>query len=240
MRYFIELTYDGTTFSGWQKQTNAISVQVIIEENLAKILGQTIDIVGCGRTDAGVHAQRYFAHFDFDDTLPDNFIYRINSMIGTAIAIKNCTVVDDEMHARFSAQQRTYHYFMHFEKNPFVENYSYLLQKKPDIKKMQQAMQLLLGTQDFTSFEKKGSDNKTSICTVFNVELDESGTSLVFKITANRFLRNMVRAIVASCLMVAYDLISIEMFEKTLKNKKKMPLKIVVPAKGLFLWDIVY
>jgi tRNA pseudouridine38-40 synthase len=240
MRYFIELAYDGGAFAGWQRQTNAMTVQQTIEENLSTILNQQVDIVGCGRTDAGVHAAQYFAHFDYENTLPDNFLYRINAMLSRDIAIKNINEVADDKHARFSAVRRTYQYFLHFEKNPFLENYSFLLQKKPDIAKMEKAMQQLIGTHDFASFEKKGSDNQTSVCTVFDVQWIAQNEQLIFRISANRFLRNMVRAIVASVLMVGLEQMSVDDFILTFNHKKKMPLKMVVPAKGLFLWKIEY
>jgi len=240
MRYFIELAYDGTLFSGWQIQNNSVSVQQTIEENLSKILRQNIEIVGCGRTDAGVHAAQYFAHFDYDNLLPENFLFRINAMLGKAIAIKNIKTVEDKMHARFSAKKRTYQYFLNFEKNPFLEQYSFLLHQKPDRQKMEQAMHLLIGTYDFTTFEKKGSDNQNSVCTVYDVLFLEKDAQLIFRITANRFLRNMVRAIMAGILMVGLEQISFEEFEKTFKNKEKLHLKLIVPAKGLFLWEIEY
>ena len=240
MRYFIELAYDGSAFSGWQIQENSISVQQVIEEALSKILREKIDLVGCGRTDAGVHAHQYFAHFDFDNPIPDNFLYRINSLLGKSIAIKNISKVEPEKHARFSATKRTYQYFLHFSKNPFLEDYSFYLPTYPNLEAMNIALQLLVGSHDFSTFEKKGSDNTNSICTVFDVQFIEQQEKLIFRITANRFLRNMVRAITASLLMVGYGQISLQEFEATFKNKEKMHLKLVVPAKGLFLWKIKY
>ncbi len=240
MRYFIELAYDGSAFSGWQIQENSISVQQVIEEALSKILREKIDLVGCGRTDAGVHAHQYFAHFDFDNPIPDNFLYRINSLLGKSIAIKNISKVEPEKHARFSATKRTYQYFLHFSKNPFLEDYSFYLPTYPNLEAMNIALQLLVGSHDFSTFEKKGSDNTNSICTVFDVQFIEQQEKLIFRITANRFLRNMVRAITASLLMVGYGQISLQEFEATFKNKEKMHLKLVVPAKGLFLWEIKY
>ena len=240
MRYFIELAYDGSAFSGWQIQENSISVQQVIEEALSKILREKIDLVGCGRTDAGVHAHQYFAHFDFDNPIPDNFLYRINSLLGKSIAIKNISKVEPEKHARFSATKRTYQYFLHFSKNPFLEDYSFYLPTYPNLEAMNIALQLLVGSHDFSTFEKKGSDNTNSICNVFDVQFIEQQEKLIFRITANRFLRNMVRAITASLLMVGYGQISLQEFEATFKNKEKMHLKLVVPAKGLFLWKIKY
>ena len=182
MRYFIELAYDGSAFSGWQIQENSISVQQVIEDALSTILRQKIDIVGCGRTDAGVHAHQYFAHFDFDNPIPDNFLYRINSLLGKSIAITNISKVEPEKHARFSATKRTYQYFLHFSKNPFLEDYSFYLPTYPNLEAMNIALQLLVGSHDFSTFEKKGSDNTNSICTVFDVQFIEQQEKLIFRI----------------------------------------------------------
>jgi tRNA pseudouridine38-40 synthase len=240
MRFALELAYDGTTFCGWQNQPNGISVQQTIEESLSTILRNKIEIVGCGRTDTGVHAQQYFAHFDTAIALPQNILYNLNALLGKSIAIKNIHAVADEWHARFDANKRTYQYFIHQQKNPFQENYSFLFSNEINIELMNDVAKHLIGTHDFTSFEKKGSDNKNSICTVFESNFSVHNNNIIFRISANRFLRNMVRAITSSLLMVGTNKISKDAWIDIFQQQITMPLKVVVPAKGLFLWEVQY
>lgn len=240
MRYFLQLSYHGKNYAGWQRQENAISVQQTLEDNLSKIFATLIDIVGCGRTDAGVHAQDYYAHFDTDKSMPDNFLYRINSMLPQDIAIHQIFEVGPDAHARFDAISRTYKYFIHFEKNPFLEEQSFLFNQRPDIDKMNRCIQQLFGEHDFSTFEKKGSDNKTSVCKLENAYWKETETGLVFTITANRFLRNMVRRITAALLMVGLDKLNEQEVIRTVLEKEALEVKLAVPAKGLFLWKIEY
>lgn len=240
MRYFLQLSYNGKNYSGWQRQENAVSVQEVLEDNLSKIFASTIEIIGCGRTDAGVHAHEYFTHFDTDKNIPDSFLYRINSMLPDDIAIHEFFEVKPDLHARFDAINRTYKYFIHFEKNPFLEEKSFLLNQKPDIDKMNHCIQHLFGEHDFSTFEKKGSDNKTSICTLENAFWQTTETGLVFTITANRFLRNMVRRITAALLMLGLDKMNEQDIINAVLNKETLEVKTAVPAKGLFLWKIEY
>jgi tRNA pseudouridine38-40 synthase len=240
MRYSIELSYDGTNFCGWQNQSNGMSIQQTIEDALTTLLKQKIEIVGCGRTDAGVHALQYFAHFNFDKCMPDNIFYSLNALVGKQIAIKNIELAEEDFHARFTAKKRTYQYFMHTQKSPFLENYSYFFTQKADIELMNKAAKNLLGTHDFTSIEKKGSNNKNAICTIFEAYFFEDENGIVFRITANRFLRNMVRACTSTMLMIGTGQLTINEFLSYFENKISIPLKIVVPAKGLFLWEIEY
>lgn len=240
MRYFLQLSYHGKNYSGWQRQENAVSVQETLEENLSKIVAAAIEIIGCGRTDAGVHAQDYFAHFDTDKIIPENFLYRINSMLPQDIAIHKIFEVKPDMHARFDAVSRMYKYFIHFEKNPFLQDQSFLFNKRPDIEKMNHCIRQLFGEHDFSTFEKKGSDNKTSVCILENAYWEQTETGLVFTITANRFLRNMVRRITAALLMVGLDKMSEQEVIHAVLEKKLLEVKLAVPAKGLFLWKIEY
>ena len=240
MRYFLQLSYNGKNYCGWQRQDNAVSVQEIIEENLSKIFSGNIEIVGCGRTDAGVHAKQYFAHFDTEKNIPENFLYRINNMLPDEISINEFFEVKSDLHARFSAINRTYKYFIHFNKNPFVEEQSFLLSHQPVIEKMNHCILQLFGEHDFSTFEKKGSDNKTSVCTLENASWQTTETGLVFTITANRFLRNMVRRITAALLMVGLDKMSEQEVIHAVLNKETLNVKMAVPAKGLFLWEIKY
>ncbi len=240
MRYFLQLSYHGKNYAGWQRQNNAISVQEVIEENLSKIFNEPLEIIGCGRTDTGVHAKKYYAHFDSKKELPENFIFRINNMLPDDVAIHEIFKVNDTLHARFDAINRTYKYFIHFNKNPFVEEQSFLMHQKPNIDKMNRCIQQLFGEHDFSSFEKKGSDNKTSVCKLENAFWQPTENGLVFTITANRFLRNMVRRITAALLMVGLDKMNEQELINAVLNKEILNVKMAVPAKGLFLWQIEY
>lgn len=240
MRYFLQLSYHGKNYAGWQRQNNAISVQEIIEENLSKIFNEPIEIIGCGRTDTGVHAKQYYAHVDTEKDLPENLLYRINNMLPDDIAIHEIFKVNDNLHARFDAINRTYKYFIHFNKNPFVEEQSFLMHQKPNIDKMNRCIQQLFGEHDFSTFEKKGSDNKTSVCKLENAFWQPTENGLVFTITANRFLRNMVRRITAALLMVGLDKMNEQELINAVLNKEILNVKMAVPAKGLFLWQIEY
>jgi tRNA pseudouridine38-40 synthase len=240
MRYFLELSYNGKNYSGWQRQDNALSVQETVEDNLSKLMSETTEIVGCGRTDAGVHAKKYYAHFDSEKELPENFLYRINNMLPGDISVYDILTVKSDAHARFDAVNRTYKYFIHFQKNPFIEDQSYLLSHEPDIQKMNHCIQQLFGEHDFSAFEKKGSDNKTSVCKLENAYWQKTENGLVFTITANRFLRNMVRRITAALLMVGLDKMDEQEVITAVLNKELLNVKMAVPAKGLFLWNIEY
>lgn len=240
MRYFLQLSYNGKNYSGWQRQENAVSVQEILEENLTKIFATIVEITGCGRTDAGVHAKEYYAHFDTDKNIPENFLYRFNNMLPDDIAVHKIFEVKSDLHARFDAINRTYKYFVHFEKNPFLEQNSFLLNQQPNLEKMNHCIQQLIGEHDFSTFEKKGSDNKTSICKLESANWTTTDTGLVFTITANRFLRNMVRRITAALLMVGLDKMNEQQVVNAVLNNEILEVKLAVPAKGLFLWKIEY
>lgn len=243
MRYFIKLAYKGKDFCGWQRQENAIAVQQVLEEKLQLLMGCPTDITGCGRTDAGVHAHQYFAHFEVSDAITDTelFIYKLNAILPESIAVYACYPVSGDMHARFSAISRSYKYFMHFGKNPFRDEFSFSLQnKRPDIHLMNQCCRQLLGEYDFSSFEKKGSDNKTSVCTLTDALFTETEDGIIFTITANRFLRNMVRRITGAMLMVGLNQLHPNELITIVKNQQALNVKIAVPAKGLFLWEITY
>lgn len=237
----MRLSYNGKNYCGWQRQENAVSVQEVLEQNLSKIFNAPIELVGCGRTDTGVHAKEYYVHTDTDATLPENFIYRINRMLPEDISIAEIFEAADDLHARFDAVNRTYKYFIHFDKNPFLEDFSFLVHEwRPDIQKMNHCIRQLFGERDFASFEKKGSDNKTSICKLENAYWETAENGLVFTITANRFLRNMVRRITAALLMVGLGKLSEQELLDAVHAKDSLEVKIAVPAKGLFLWKITY
>ena len=231
MRYFIKLSYDGSEFSGWQLQPNALTVQECLETTLTTLLKERVQVVGAGRTDSKVNAIGYVAHFDYDKVIDTTaFGYKLNAILPRGIVIHSLGVVEDDLHARFSATRREYTYFLHRTKDPFIENHSYFCSWELDIDAMNEAAALLLGTHDFRCFEKAGSDNRTSICTVTEAfwapytpdhmaimgfgaasprpdgasgETPADGPRyLYFRIAADRFLRNMVRAIVGSLLEV--------------------------------------
>ena len=220
MRYFLCLSYDGSAFCGWQIQPSSPSVQACLEATLSRLLNRPVAITGAGRTDTGVHAVNYVAHFDWDGILPfeaSDFIYKLNAMLPHGVAISSVSPVPEDLHARFSARRREYTYFIHRHKDPFVRNYSWLCgYPQLDFEAMNEACQYLLGTHDFSCFEKTGGDNKTSICTVFEAHWEPyvpshvqvmgqegpSGGYWYFRIAADRFLRNMVRATVGTLIEV--------------------------------------
>ncbi len=241
MRYFLQLSYHGKKYAGWQRQADALSVQEILEDNLSKLFNEKIEVVGCGRTDAGVHAKQYVAHIDVLNPIPDNFLYRINRMLPDDVAVYKIWEVKPDLHARFDAVKRTYKYFIHFSKNPFLEDQRFLLSDKQiDIPKMNHCLQQLQGEHDFSCFEKKGSDNKTSDCILYEAYFERTESELIFTITANRFLRNMVRRMTAAFLMLGLNQLTEQEIIKAVKEKSVLPVKMAVPAKGLFLWTVEY
>ena len=240
-RFFTELAYDGTNYCGWQRQPNAPSVQAEIEEALAKLHGGAeVPILGCGRTDTGVHAHFFVAHLALDaDTDLQQLGYKLNKILPKDIVIFRIYPVEEEMHARFSATGRTYRYFIHSKKSPFLPNSLYL-PKPLDFEAMNRAAEQLLGTQDFTSLSKLHTDVKTNICTVTKAQWIEAGDQWYFEITADRFLRNMVRATVGTLLEVGQGKISENAVPAILAAKDRSAAKVSVDAKGLFLWEVNY
>jgi tRNA pseudouridine38-40 synthase len=241
MRYAIELSYRGTNYNGWQIQPNAPSVQQEIEKRLTQLSGNSpVSVVGCGRTDTGVHASYYVLHFDSDRELDCvELKYKLNKMLPGDIAVFSVQHVSDEFHARFSATSRTYHYFLHKEKDAFSQH-SLLLNREIDVKLMNEAAKFLLGKQDFTSLSKLHTDVKTNICTVTEAQWVETKTGWYFKITADRFLRNMVRATVGTLLEVGYGTIAPEEIKAILAAKNRGEAKLSVPALALFLSNVEY
>lgn len=242
-RYFISLAYDGAPYHGWQKQPNANSVQSEIENVLSSLHGNSeIQITGCGRTDTGVHAHHYVFHVDLPEiTDLEVFKFKLNRMLRDSIAVFEVFPVSQDMHARFSAKSRTYRYFIHHTKDPFLSDRSWYLPQKPNIDAMNQAANHLLGKHDFTSFSKLHTDVKTNFCEVrFAQWIRVDDDAHYFEITADRFLRNMVRATVGTLLDVGAGKISVEEFQTVLQAKDRQAASVSVPAHGLFLWDVVY
>ena len=241
MRYFIEIAYKGTNYFGWQTQPNQISVQQTLEKAISTLLRKPISIVGAGRTDTGVHASKSFAHFDTNEPLLDNFLYKINRFLPKDIAILSIINVKPDAHARFDATSRTYSYFITTIKNPFaLETKWQLLVDELDIEKMNQAATYLIQVKDFTSFAKLHSDNKTNLCEVNFAYWKEENKELIFTINANRFLRNMVRSIVGTLVEVGKGNISLLEFEEFIQKKDRKFAALTAPAKGLFLSEISY
>jgi tRNA pseudouridine38-40 synthase len=240
-RYVIELAYNGTNFSGWQIQPNAPSIQQEIEHKIARLLGnQAVLVVGCGRTDSGVHAHYFVAHIDLPIKIDvKEFTYKLNKMLAESIVVFSMQLVTTDFHARFSAEKRTYRYFIHQQKNPFLPN-SVFVNGQLDFDKMNEAAQFLLGQQDFTSLSKLHTDVKTNICTVFHAEWIQSGHQWYFEISADRFLRNMVRATVGTLLDVGSGKIEPSAIKTILFAKDRSAASLSVPANGLFLWKIAY
>ncbi|RFC55058.1 tRNA pseudouridine(38-40) synthase TruA [Brumimicrobium aurantiacum] len=241
-RLFFRCAYDGTHYSGWQKQPNAKTIQGEIEEKLSRLFGnQSVDIVGCGRTDAGVHASQSYFHADLPTNFaPDQLRYKLNNMLPLDIAINEIVEVAEDAHARFDATRRTYYYFLHQHKLPFHQNDSWYYPRKLDVEKMNEATQFLLGRQDFTSFSKLHTDVNNNFCDISFAEWKHVGDQLRFEIRANRFLRNMVRAIVGTLLEVGNGSIAPEEVRNIIAKEDRGAAGCSVPAKGLFLQKIKY
>ena len=241
MRYFIELSYKGTNYHGWQIQPDASSVQEEITKALATILQEKILLVGAGRTDAGVHASQMFAHVDTVKKLTDDYVHKLNAILPNDIVIKSIKEVSDETHARFDAVSRTYEYRILIGRDTFLLDTTWQLhQKNLQIEKMNEAANLLFEYEDFESFSKVKTDVNTFNCTIMKAVWTLEDKHLIFHIKANRFLRNMVRAIVGTLLEVGLGKKTVEDFRKIIESKKRSEAGLSVPAKGLFLTEVCY
>lgn len=243
-RYSLQLAYNGKNYFGWQVQPNRISVQEVIESALTKLNHrEKVTVVGCGRTDTGVHAAHYVLHFDFPELQEDavQFVYRLNKMLPPDISITNISEVSTDFHARFDAKSRTYRYFVHTQKDCFNYERSYYLNLDLAIEKMNEAAVLLLGKKDFTSFSKLHTDVKTNICDVTHAKwVKTSDTALYFEITSDRFLRNMVRAIVGTLLDVGTGKLEPNDISRILTEKDRGSASVSAPGHALFLWNVIY
>lgn len=245
-RFFLTLSYDGAGFNGWQVQDNTPNtVQQVIEEKMSMILKEKIEIVGCGRTDTGVNAKNYVAHFE--SNIPDlienkdHWIYKFNTVLPASIAIRNIQKVTDEAHARFHAASRTYYYFLHQQKNPFIERYSWHVYGSIDFELMNKAAQVLMEYTDFTSFSKLHAQTKTNNCKITKALWQKvAENEWRFTIRADRFLRGMVRSIVGTLLLVGKNKITIAEFRKIIEAKDRGAAGQNVPAHALFLTGIEY
>ena len=252
MRFFITLSFCGTAYCGWQVQPDAPSVQERLEQALATLLRRPVGVTGAGRTDAGVHAAMMVAHFDAQaDELPrsprpeqtpmEYLVYRLNAILPHDIAINDIRLVPDDMHARFSATARTYYYYVHTHKSPFLCDRSWRLVAVPDFELMNRAAAMLLDVSDFTSFARLHSDAKTNICHVTRAQwVQLSPTEWRFEITADRFLRNMVRAVVGTLMDVGRGRLTLDGFRRVIADKNRCAAGDSVPAWGLFLQEVKY
>lgn len=242
MRYFLEISYDGTDYHGWQVQPNGISLQEVIEEKLSLLLKTPTAILGSGRTDAGVHAMRQFAHFDCAE-LPyqkEELIYKLNRILPIDISIRNIHPVIEKAHARFDATLRSYHYHISYIKDPFRHKYRYTLWHPLDVDKMQEAAKMLFNYNDFASFCKYHHDAKTTLCKLEKAEWVESPGNLNFIISSDRFLRNMVRAIVGTMVELGKGQITLDDFKNIIEAKDRQAAGFSCPASGLFLAEVLY
>lgn len=242
MRYFIELSYQGKHYHGWQKQANEISVQEIIEKALSLLLKEEISVIGCGRTDAGVHARQFFLHFDVEKEIDkEKLKYQLNSFLPEDIGIFQVIRVSDEAHARFNAISRSYQYRISLAKNVFENDLSLQLnQVDLNIEKMNEAAALLMHYTDFKCFSRSKTDVKTYDCKITEAYWKLNGQRLDFYITSNRFLRNMVRAVVGTLLEVGKERMTLDEFINVIESRDRMKAGASVKAKGLYLTRVTY
>lgn len=252
MRYFIQLSYDGTGYHGWQVQPNGVSVQEVLQKALSTLLRQPTEVTGAGRTDAGVHASMMVAHFDWPaahegeggEEAPldcTQLTYKLNRLLPPDVAVQAVRPVGPEMHARFSATRRTYHYYIHTRKDPFLRGYSWQVNMPLDFALMNEAAQVLLEYSDFTSFSKTGTDVKTNICQLTEARWEQlKPGEWRFTVSANRFLRNMVRAIVGTLIEVGRHRMTISQMRHAIEAKDRQRAGESVPGHALYLTNIEY
>jgi len=244
-RYFIELAYDGTDLHGWQIQPNATTVQELLDGALSTVLREPIETTGCGRTDTGVHAREFFAHFDSQSLVIGHpslvkAVDSLNAILPATIAVKSIIPVHAEAHARFDATSRSYEYHVHFEKDPFKVNHSWRLRDKPDITLMNAAARIIMEHTDFSCFSKSNTQTYTNNCKITRAEWVYSEQCLVFHISADRFLRNMVRAIVGTLMQVGRKEMQPEDIRAIIESKNRSNAGTSVPACGLYLTEVKY
>lgn len=241
MRYFIDLSFNGKNYHGWQHQPDALNVQDTLEQTFSTMLRETVKINGAGRTDAGVHAKQMIAHFDFNglDDLSE-LVFKLNSFLPKDISINRIYPVKEDSHARFDAIQRTYEYVITMKKDPFLEDFAYFIHHFPDLDKMNEASKGLLCYKDFQCFSRSKTDVKTYHCKITEAHWIMDNDKLIFNITADRFLRNMVRAIVGTLLDIGNGIISMDEMHRIIESKDRSNAGISVPAHGLYLTKVVY
>ncbi len=241
MRYLIEFSYNGTNYFGFQTQPQQISVQQVLEEKWSLLLKKEIKIVGAGRTDSGVHAKKMFAHFDYEGNLMPNFVQRSNSILPSSIAVHSVQTVGKDFHARFTATSRSYQYHLSTCKNPFTEQLTYYyFYGSLDVAAMNKSCEYLMQYTDFTSFSKVNTDTFTNDCNIYHAYWEINADQLVFYISANRFLRNMVRSIVGTMLSIGAGKRKAEDINAIIQSKNRQNAGVSVPACGLYLVDVTY
>lgn len=240
LRYFVQFSYFGKPFHGWQIQPNAITVQEKMNHVFSTLLNSKINVVGAGRTDTGVHAKDMWAHFETDQELSVPFIKKANSFFQKDIALLNIYKVEDQAHTRFDAISREYEYHINLLKNPFKTDFAWLVRKEPDMDRMQAAADILFDFTDFTSFSKTRTQTKTNNCKILKAQWSQNDEDLIFTIKADRFLRNMVRAIVGTLLEVGHHKISVDRFKEIVELKDRTKAGESAPAHGLFLTKVEY
>ena len=243
LRYFLEIAYKGTHYHGWQIQDNALSVQEKLNDALAILLRDPVETIGAGRTDTGVHARQLYVHFDSDAKIlreADRFVRSLNALLPHDIAALRLISVDNDAHARFDATKRSYEYRVHFRKDPFLQEFSWQIRDRPAIDQMNQAANFLLGKKDFSCFSKSNTQVFTNICDIHRAEWEPRGEQLVFHISADRFLRNMVRAIVGTLMEIGLGKQPVEHIKEVIKSKNRSQAGTSVPACGLYLTEVVY
>ena len=245
MRYFIHMAYNGSAFFGWQIQPEHPSVQETLETCLSLLLHEErVAVTGCGRTDTGVHASSYYAHFDTEKHFSveecQSLVLKLNSFLPKEIVIFDLFEVDSDLHARFDAESRTYQYHVCTQKNPFKTHFTYYCHRDIDVDKMNEAASLLLQNEDFTSFSKVHTQVNNFICHITEAHWDRVGDELIFTVTANRFLRNMVRALVGTLLEVGFGKLTIQDFQSIIDQKDRRAARTSAPANALFLTEVRY
>ena len=239
-RYFLELSFSGMNYSGWQRQKNGKSVQEELDRAISTLLQDDIQTQGCGRTDKGVHAEQFYVHFDTDRKIPKKWVFKLNRFLPADIAIHEVYKVTADQHARFDAISRTYKYIISYKKDPFLKNEAMFIYKKLDLKKLNEASRLLLKHEDFQCFSRTRTSVKNFICNITEVKWIEKNDRLIFYITANRFLRGMVRAIVGTLIKVGSNEITKDAFTMVIKSKDRRQAGSSVTASGLSLVNLEY
>lgn len=241
MRYFIEFSYSGKNYFGYQVQPREISVQEVLEKAMSTILREEVKTTGAGRTDTGVHAKQIFAHFDTHKNVTDKLVYQLNSFLPTDIAVKRIFSVKDDFHARFDATFRTYEYYISLKKNPFTQDSAWQIWKRDlEISRMNEACKILFEYKDFTSFSKLHTQNKTNNCKIYKAYWEQNGSELKFTISADRFLRNMVRAIVGTMVEIGSGKLESSDLRTIIEDKNRNAAGTSAPAQGLFLVEVGY
>ena len=240
MRYFLELAYFGKAFHGWQRQPNALSVQEVVENALCTLFQKRIEIVGAGRTDAGVHAKQIFAHFDLERDLKEEFVFRLNALLPKDIAAVRIIKVQDDAHARFDALSRSYEYRIVVSKDVFSVDTAYFIQRNLDVQKMNFAADILKDYTNFKSFSRSRTDVKTYNCKITAAGWQKKDNKLIFSIKADRFLRNMVRAIVGTLVEVGLGKMEVAQIHEIIRSENRSEAGPSVPAHGLFLTGVEY